>query len=161
MYPGSQDMKEQLDEFLWSLPEEEKKAFNHSLKKTRNLINFYSTTLDLDRLISPNRYKPHYYTCINKCYSSQRPEDIEALKFEPLQNCVQQCNKTKKLYKEKSNDVYYMSLTSYRNKMQRCVKKFDLNTDEFLDCEWTALNKIRRRYSNWWDKKLDEVIVKF
>ena len=161
MFPGSQDLKVQLDEFRWSLSDHDKQAFEHSLKKTRNLINFYSTTLDLDNLISSTKYKPPFYTCISKCYQSQRKEDTEALNFEPMKPCIARCKRVKQNYKDKSLDIYYLSLLSYRNKMQRCTKKFEVGSDEFLNCEWTALNKIRRRYNNWWDRRLDEIISKF
>lgn len=161
MFPQFTETKEELERFRFSLSADEQTHFRQSMLKTRNLVNLYSATLDLDSLIEPSRYNQLYYSCLNTCYSTQRPEDIQGLQFEPLQNCVSRCQRTKQKYKQKSLDIYYMSLLSYRKKISNCFRKFDGVSEDFLNCEWTGLNKIRRRYSNWWDRRLDEIAAQF
>ena len=161
MFPEFAEMKEELDRCRFSLNESEKEKFQQSLQKTRNLVNLYSTALDLDSLIEPKRYNQLYYSCLNTCYSQQRPEDVQGLQFEPLQNCVRRCQRSKQKYKQKSLDIYYLSLLSYRKKLNNCFRKFDGVSEDFLNCEWTGINKIRRRYSNWWNRRLDEIAAQF
>ena len=117
----------------------------------------YFAQLDLDKLMSSRKFSEKYYKNISVCYNREIENDVD---FEGLQNCLLECKKRKKEFEILKENIYYMSLFSLQTKMKNCFKIGEFNKDEFLDCEWTAFSKVKRKFKNWWEAKIDKICDK-
>ena len=151
---NGQFASELLSDLRSELPSQAAPAFDLHHRRVRNLIMNYMTDLHLAKFMWYRPFKEHYYRCISSCYENQ---DEAHLSVSILGECVSKCKAAKRRVEQTRQKVYYMSMFSLQNKMTKCSAKASPESAEFLDCEWTALSKIKRRLDGYWKGQLDKL----
>ena len=143
-------------EFVSTLNTSETEEFN-KIKKRANLMILYNlTSLDFENFFTLQEGKKIKNQCYNKCYQSYEAKNLDEIRSKRFLNCKNECKGKYDKYKKKNLDIYFLLLRFYKNKTVKCGQ-FEKEED-FNDCIWMGLNKVRRRLNLYWPKKLKKYL---
>jgi hypothetical protein len=146
-----------LADFRASLDPQVRQAFELHHRRLRNLVMIYTAQLHLDGFLASRRFKEAQYRRVWRCYEVQTEENLS---LNVLRDCLAETQENKQKFRKLKERTYFMSRFSLQNKMTNCANKFEVDSAEFLDCEWTSYSKIYRRLTSYWPEKLAKITDK-
>ena len=157
MFKYYHDLKKNQEIFKNELTDEENKNYKKIKQNTKVMVIFNMTYLDWENFFTLKEGKQIKNNCYNKCYDSYKTVNLNEIRLKSFSNCKNECKENFNKYKKKNLDIYFLLLRFYKNKIISCNQKFQ-GQEEFNDCVWESLNKVRRRLNVYWPKELKDYL---